>query len=93
VERTRELLRPADLAPRLGLTTGRIYQLIRAGVIPVTKVGGAIRIPRQAWERWLRAQADKALDSIETNRRNEDQPDDSQSGEGSLTGERGFRRS
>ena len=58
---TKDLLRPADLAPHLGVTTGRVYQLIRAGAIPATRLGGAIRIPREAWERWLGQQRDRAL--------------------------------
>ncbi|MCK4414406.1 MAG: helix-turn-helix domain-containing protein [Candidatus Eisenbacteria sp.] len=60
---TRALLRPADVAPQLGVTTGRIYQLIASGVIPATRVGGAIRIPREAWEQWLATHRDRALRS------------------------------
>ncbi|MBU1701038.1 MAG: helix-turn-helix domain-containing protein [Candidatus Eisenbacteria bacterium] len=64
----KQLLRPADIAPLLGVTTGRVYQLIDAGVIPATKMGGSIRIPREAWELWLQGQSDVALDSIKVNR-------------------------
>jgi excisionase family DNA binding protein len=49
----KELMRPADLVPLLGLGVRRIYQLIRAGEIPAVRVGGALRIPRLAWQTWL----------------------------------------
>lgn len=58
-----ELLRPSDLAPLLGVTTSRVYQLIAARVLPAVRVGGAIRVPREAWQRWVAEQADRALDS------------------------------
>jgi len=58
-----QLLRPADLAPQLGVTTGRIYQLIAAGVLPAVRVGRSLRIPRAAWEAWLAKQASQALAS------------------------------
>jgi excisionase family DNA binding protein len=57
---TKEWLKPADIAPMLGVTTGRVYQLIAARVIPATRVAGAIRIPRQAWEAWLAEQTEQA---------------------------------
>lgn len=56
----RDLLRPSDLAPRLGVTTGRIYQLIAEGLIPSVRIGRAIRIPRDAWEQWLEEQSRRA---------------------------------
>ena len=59
-----QLLRPAQLAPLLGVTRSRVYQLIAEGAIPVVRVGGAIRIPRAAWEAWLRKQTDAALASL-----------------------------
>lgn len=55
-----ELLRPRDLSQSLGVSTNRVYQLIAAGEIPSCRVGGAIRIPRQAWEDWLLAQSERA---------------------------------
>ena len=57
----RDLLRPSDLAPRLGVTTGRIYQLIAEGLIPSVRIGRAIRIPRDAWEQWLKEQSRRAI--------------------------------
>lgn len=48
-----DLLKAADIAPMLGVTTGRVYQLIAAGRIPAVRLGRAIRVPRRAWEAWL----------------------------------------
>jgi excisionase family DNA binding protein len=59
-----QLLRPAQIAPLLGVSTSRVYQLIAAGVIPATRVGGALRIPCAAWERWLATQSERALASL-----------------------------
>lgn len=59
-----ELMRPADVAQRLGITASRVYQLIAAGVIPVVRVGGALRIPRAAWDEWLRGRSNEALASL-----------------------------
>ena len=55
-----EMLKPSDLAPRLGVTTGRVYQLIAEGLIPSVRIGRAIRIPREAWNEWLREQHRRA---------------------------------
>jgi excisionase family DNA binding protein len=59
-----EMLRPADIAARLGVSPGRIYQLIAAGLIPAVRVGRALRIPRAAWEGWLRERSEEALASL-----------------------------
>lgn len=59
-----EFLRPAEVAPLLGVTTGRVYQLIAEGLIPATRVGGALRIPRAAWELWLKRISEEALSGV-----------------------------
>jgi len=64
----KHFLRPADVAPELGVTTGRVYQLIAAGVIPATRVGGSIRIPRDAWEQWLAKHRAAALAAVRLGR-------------------------
>ena len=60
----RELLKPADVAPALGVTLRRIYQLIAKRELPAIRVGGAVRIPRAAWEEWLRNRSEAALASL-----------------------------
>lgn len=64
----KHFLRPADVAPALGVTTGRVYQLIAAGEIPATKVGGSIRIPRDAWDEWLSKHRAAALAAVRPER-------------------------
>jgi len=60
-----------DVASQLGVTTGRIYQLIAAGVIPAIRLGNAIRIPRAAWEEWLRGRNEDAMASFKGQPRSE----------------------
>jgi len=60
----REFLRPADLAPMLGVSVGRIYQMIAERELPAVRVGGAIRIPRDAWDRWIQDRSIRALQSV-----------------------------
>lgn len=55
---------PSEIAGLLGIGRGRVYQMIRAGEIPATRVAGAIRIPREAWERWVREKVGEALSAL-----------------------------
>ena len=60
----KEMLRPVDVASLLGVTKGRVYQLIAARELPAIRVGGALRIPRAAWEAWLKRRSREALGSL-----------------------------
>ncbi len=60
-----EMLRPADLAPQLGVSRRRIYQLIAARRLPAVRDGKAIRIPRAAWVEWLTGRSESALNSVQ----------------------------
>jgi len=55
-----DLMRPADVAIRLGVTAGRIYQMVAGGVLPCIHRGRSVRIPRAAYDRWLAGLADEA---------------------------------
>ena len=55
------LLKPSDIAPLLGVTTARVYQLIQQGDLPGVRVGGAVRIPKSAWKQWLARLDDEAM--------------------------------
>ena len=57
----KEFLRPAEIAPLLGLSTARVYQLIAEGQLPATRVARSIRIPRAAWESWVTEHKARAL--------------------------------
>lgn len=59
-----QLLRPSDVAPLLGVSTSRVYQMLAAGAIPHVRVAGVIRIPRAAWSTWIQSQADRALERV-----------------------------
>jgi excisionase family DNA binding protein len=50
-----------EVAADLGVTPGRVYQLIAAGVIPATRVNRTVFVPRRAWEAWLRRRSEEAL--------------------------------
>lgn len=60
----KEMMKPAELAPLLGVSVGRVYQLISSRSIPAIRVGGALRIPRAAWEAWLERRSAEALETL-----------------------------
>lgn len=63
------LLRPVDVGPLLGMRRTRVYALLRMGVIPAVRIGGALRIPRAALEEWLSEQARIAMEATRTSAR------------------------
>ena len=56
-----QLLRARDVAIKLGVTSGRVYQLIAAGVIPSVRINRSLFVPRAAWDAWLRERTKDAL--------------------------------
>ena len=56
-----EFMKVRDVATALGISSASAYRLIAEGKIPGARVGGVIRIPCEAWERWMAAQVDNAL--------------------------------
>ena len=60
----KQFLKPPEISPLLGVSLSRVYQLIATGVVPSVRIGGSLRIPRCAWERWLTAQSERALTSL-----------------------------
>jgi excisionase family DNA binding protein len=59
------VLRPADIAAELGFSRSRVYQLIASGMLPGTRRGRSIWIPRAAWEKWLAGQAEAAMRGVQ----------------------------
>lgn len=47
------LLTVEDVQEQIQLGRTKIYELIRDGVLPVVRIGRAVRIRREALERWL----------------------------------------
>lgn len=62
----RGFMTAAEVAHELGVTTGRVYQLIHAGIIPAIRLGKAVRIPRAAWDAWTRQQLEIATSRIDS---------------------------
>lgn len=55
------LMRAREIAFELGVTSGRVYQLIAAGVIPSVRINRSLFVPRAAWDAWLRERTRDAL--------------------------------
>ncbi len=64
METSKQFLRPADIAPLIGVCRSRVYQLIADGTVPSIRVGAVILIPVDAWTAWLKARSDEALASV-----------------------------
>ena len=56
-----DFLRVSDVALELRRSPARVYQLIREGELPSCRIGGAVLIPRKAWEEFLADQAKTAM--------------------------------
>ena len=50
----REFLTTTEVGYALGVSAGRVYQMIAAGELPGVRMGRSVRIPRDAWEAWVR---------------------------------------
>lgn len=48
-----DLLTIQQVQARLQINRDRVYAMVRAGEIPSVRIGGGIRIPRLAYERWV----------------------------------------
>ena len=55
---------PASAASSIGLTTGRIYQLLREGKLPYDKCLGRLRIRVEDWEAFLASQSSVSHESV-----------------------------
>jgi excisionase family DNA binding protein len=52
-----DLLTIRQVQERLQLNRDRVYAMVRSGQIPSVRIGGGIRIPRPAYERWVESLA------------------------------------
>lgn len=51
-----DLLTVQQVADRLQLGRNKVYALVNSHAIPAFRVGGSIRVPREALGRWVDAQ-------------------------------------
>ena len=56
------LLKPEEVAHLLGLGRSKVYEMLAAGELPVTRIGTAVRVPRQDLHRWIAARTSQAQD-------------------------------
>ncbi len=47
------LVRPGEAAELLGLSRSTVYTLVASGTLPAIRIGGAVRIPMDALQRWI----------------------------------------
>jgi excisionase family DNA binding protein len=54
-----DMMRVADVAPRVGLTRQALFAACRNGQFPHVRIGRRIRIPASGLERWIEEQLAK----------------------------------
>lgn len=59
-----EFLSVAELALRLRVSRTTAYNLVRTNEVPSIRLGGSIRIPTSALDRWLSDREEEALASV-----------------------------
>jgi excisionase family DNA binding protein len=65
VEKTEPLLlRITDVATTLGLGRTKVFALVKAGELPVVRVGRSIRVPREALREWIWQRIEGADESM-----------------------------
>ena len=57
-------LQISEAGDRLGICSGRVYQLISAGLLPGIKRGRRTLIPRQAFETYIQQVNQEALNNL-----------------------------
>lgn len=54
-----QMLKTQDIQYMLNISRSQAYSLANSGAFPVVRIGRAIRIPRETFEAWIRAEAEK----------------------------------
>lgn len=49
-----QLLRPSEVMIKLAVSRGKVYQMIRDGVIPSVNIGGCLRVPVESLNALIR---------------------------------------
>jgi excisionase family DNA binding protein len=64
VREQKPLMRVTEAARLLGLSPSRGYVMVQRGLIPAIRIGHAVRVPREAFEKWMRGHVEAALESV-----------------------------
>ncbi|MBX3168162.1 MAG: helix-turn-helix domain-containing protein [Candidatus Eremiobacteraeota bacterium] len=48
-----KFLTVTEMAETLGMTTGRVYEVLRLGLIPAVRIGRQVRVEEQAFKDWV----------------------------------------
>ena len=64
MENERVFLRVSEAANLLDICTGRVYQLVSAGLLPGIKLGRRTLIPRQAFAAYIQQVNQEALSNL-----------------------------
>jgi excisionase family DNA binding protein len=48
-----QLMKPGEVADLLGIGRTKVYEMMAAGELPVTRIGTAVRVQRGALLRWI----------------------------------------
>ena len=54
----RLLLRAEEVAETLGIGRSKTYELMASGVLPVIRIGRAVRVPSDRLRAWIKRRAD-----------------------------------
>lgn len=60
----RDFMKTGEVAQRLGVSRGRVNQMVSEGLIPFLRRGRIIVVPTRAWNEWLDEQNRLAASSI-----------------------------
>lgn len=56
-----------EMAETLGLSTGRVYEVLRLGLIPSVRIGRQVRVEEQAFKDWV-SQGGQAYAQVDKSR-------------------------
>ena len=59
-----DFLSTSEVGERMGLTARRVQTLVKMGKLPAVRHGRCIRIPTRAWEQFLEAETQKAMEGM-----------------------------
>jgi excisionase family DNA binding protein len=55
------LLRPTEVASLLQLGRSKVYEMTASGILPVVRIGTAVRVPCQKLLKWIEEQTHRAV--------------------------------